>query len=286
MFDRIGEPRVFCSAPAPARVGRFERLSFMPIGGEARLVTTRLFVFLLVTSVTAAGQSFEVAVIRPHEPGRELTMAPGGGRFYATITLKYMIQVAYDVAPYQISGGPDWLDKQLWDITAKAEGFAGEIPLEPLRPMLRELIRERFHLKLQAGKQDLPYLALVVDRKGSSLKPTTSGVEDFHLSRGPVLSWTKVTMRSFASWLEPWIQANRVVLDETGLPGEYDLQLSWGPQPVATPPGTAGTTAPLVEPDGPTIFTALREQLGLRLEPRRGPIDTFFVEHAEWPSEN
>jgi uncharacterized protein (TIGR03435 family) len=190
-----------------------------------------------------------------------------------------MIQVAYDVAPYQISGGPDWVDKQVWDIAAGAEGFAGEIPLEQLRPMLRNLIRDRFRLRLKAGKHDLSYFALLVDRKGAKLKPSAGGATDFHLERGPVLRWTRVSMRAFASWLEPWIQMNRVVLDETGLKGEYDLELRWTGQPMTVPDATAET-------NGPSIFTALREQLGLRLVSRRGPIDTLVVEHAEPPSEN
>lgn len=239
----------------------------MSVGG----IRARLLVVLMVTSAAATAQSFEVAVIRPHS-GETIAVAPTGGRFYANVTLKYMIQVAYDVAPYQISGGPDWLDKEVWDVTAKAEGFAGEIPLEQLRPMLRELIGDRFQLRLLARKKDLPYFALLVDKKGSRLKRSTGDVTDFQLERGPVLRWAKVSMRSFASWLEPWIQADRVVIDETGLPGEYDLELRWSGQ--------------LAELAGPSIFTALREQLGMRLESRRGPIDTFVVEHAERPLEN
>jgi uncharacterized protein (TIGR03435 family) len=93
-------------------------------------------------------------------------------------------------------------------------------------------------------------------------------------------------MRSFASWLEPWIQANRVVFDKTGLPGEYDLQLRWTPQTIATTAAEGDAATQPAAPGGPTIFTALREQLGLRLESRRGPIDTLVVEHAERPSEN
>ncbi len=106
---------------------------------------------LMVGAAAAYGQTFEVAAIKPHSDASSTEIAPTGGRFYASITLKYMIQVAYDVAPYQISGGPDWVDKQVWDIAAGAEGFAGEIPLEQLRPMLRNLIRDRFRLRLKAG---------------------------------------------------------------------------------------------------------------------------------------
>jgi uncharacterized protein (TIGR03435 family) len=245
-----------------------------------------LLTVFAATAAALAGQSFEVAAIRPHDPTKNAVGATAGGRFYASLTLKYMIQVAYDVAPCQISGGPDWLDKETWDITAKAQGFSGEIPFEQLRPMLRELIRDRFRLKLQSRKQELPYFALLVDRKGSKLKPSTSDVADFQLQRGPVLTWTRVSMRSFASWLQPWIQSDRVVLDETGLPGEYDLQLRWAGQRMTAAPLTPEASAQLDEAAGPTIFTALREQLGLRLESRRGPIETLVVENAERPSEN
>ena len=125
-----------------------------------------VFLMLILPVFAVTGQSFEVAAIRPHDGAKDVAMAPSsGGRFYAAITLKYMIQVAYDVAPYQISGGPDWLDKEVWDVTARAQGFKGEIPLEQLRPMLRELIGDRFRLQLRAAKQDLPYFALLVDKK-------------------------------------------------------------------------------------------------------------------------
>jgi uncharacterized protein (TIGR03435 family) len=238
----------------------------------------RLIAALAVSAIAVAGQSFEVATIRPHDADKSVVVAQTAGRFDASLTLKYMIQVAYDVAPYQVSGGPPWIDKEVWDITAKAEGFAGEIPLEQLRPMLRELIRDRFQLRVKAGKQVLPYFALVVDRKGPRLRQSTDGASEFHLERGPALSWKNVSMKSFASWLDPWIQQDRVVSDETGLPGGFDLQLRWKGQPL--------TPAPLSDPEGPTIFTALREQLGLRLESRRGPINTLVVEQAELPSGN
>jgi uncharacterized protein (TIGR03435 family) len=240
-----------------------------------------LFALLTFAAFSASGQHFEVAAVRPHDPRRNIAVASGGGRFSATITLKYMIQVAYDLAPYQISGGRDWLDRQAWDVTAKAPGFAGEIPLEQLRPMLRELILDRFRLKVREAKQELPYFAMVVDKKGLRIGPNTGAAADFRLERGPALKWTKVTMRSFASWLQPWIQSDRVVLDETGLPGEYDLQLRWT--------GRRLTAAPDPQPDEagpPDLFTALREQIGLRLESRCGAIRSLVVENAERPSEN
>jgi bla regulator protein blaR1 len=234
---------------------------------------------ILVAGALAA-QSFEVASIRPHQSNSDSAPARlTGGRLQATLTLKYMIQDAYNVAPYQITGGPAWLDKDLWDITAKAEGFAGEIPLEQLRPMLRELIVDRFQLRIRTAKRTLPYLALRTERRGPKLKPSTAATPDFRIERGPVATFTKTSMSAFASWLPPWIPSNRAVLDETGLTGEYDFQLHWAPPPRTAPPEAA-------EPAGPTIFTALQEQLGLRLESKRGLISTIVVENAERPSEN
>ncbi len=238
----------------------------------------RLITMLVVASVSASAQSFEVASIRPHRDGSDVATIEAPGRLDATLTLKYMIELAYDLAPNQISGGPDWLDKTAWDITAKAQGFKGEIPLEALRPMLQELIRDRFQLRVRAAKQSLPHFALLIDKQGAKLKPSTETKTEFRLERGPVLTWTKVSMKQFASWLAPYVQPDRVVLDETGLHGEYDLQLRWTGSPMA-----AGQ---VVEGTGPTIFTALREQLGLRLEARRGPVDTLIVDRAELPSEN
>jgi bla regulator protein blaR1 len=252
-------------------IAGFERLEkWQPCSAAIRLL-----VVLIAATSSAAGQSFEVAAIRPYDPDRRIQVASTGGGFYASITLKYMIQVAYDVAPYQVSGGPEWVDKEVWDVTASAEGFAGEIPLESLRPMLRELIRDRFQLRLREGKQNLPYFALVVDKKGSKLERSASSLTNFHLERGPSLRWTKVSMRSFASWLEPWIQAGRVVLDETGLPGDFDIELHWAGQPMTAAPINPRDATQIAEPAGPTIFTALREQLGLRLESRRGPVQNI-----------
>ena len=235
------------------------------------------FLLSLALCAVATGQSFEVAVIRPHAPDGGTILPQIGGQLNASLTLKYMIQEAYNVAPYQISGGPAWVEKELWDITAKAEGIAGEIPLEQLRPMLKELIQDRFRLTLRPEKKVLPYFALVVARTGAKLKPNTGEPFDFRLGRGPIANFTKVTMPGFASWLGPWVQADRLVVDKTGLTGEYNFRLQWTPTPMrGGPPGEADGATQAGSAIGPSIFTALQEQLGLRLESQRGPIDTSW----------
>ena len=137
----------------------------------------------------------------------------------------------------------------------------------------------------------LPYFALVVAKTGAKLKPNAGEPFDFRLERGAVVTFTKVTMPGFASWLGPWVGADRVVVDKTGLPGEYNLRLQWTPArmrgtAVVGPPGEADGATQAGDAIGPSIFTALQEQLGLRLESQKGPIDTFVVERVERPSEN
>ncbi len=243
---------------------------------------------LLAFSALAAGQSFDVAVVRPHDPSAPaLASTQGAGRFSATLTLRYMIQEAYNVAPYQLSGGPPWLDGELWDVIAKADGFTGEIPIESLRPMLKQLINDRFELVLLPEKKDLPYFALVVAKTGVKVTPNTGDPFDFHREPGPAFSFTKVSMAAFATWLEPWVQAGRRIVDRTGLRGDYDFLLRWTPDFLrATPPATSEETPASTGPAGASIFTALQEQLGLRLESQKGALESFVVANVVRPKEN
>ena len=243
---------------------------------------------LLAFGATAHAQSFDVAAVRPHDPSVNPISQQIGGRFTATLTLKYMIQEAYNLAPYQVTGGPAWVAGELWDINARADGFSGEIPVEALRPMLRELIHERFALKLRPEKKELAYFALLLAKGGPKLKRNEGEPFDFHREPGPTMSFTKVSMAAFATWIEPWIQAGRRVVDKTELSGEYDFTLQWTPDflrasPAAAPADEATSPG---GPAGPSIFIALQEQLGLRLEARKGLLESFVVEQAVRPGEN
>jgi uncharacterized protein (TIGR03435 family) len=252
----------------------------------------KLALLILTFSSFATAQSFDVAIVRPHDPAMPVTISTQtAGRFNATLTLRYMIQEAYNIAPYQLSGGPPWLDGELWDVTAKAEGYKAEIPIEKLRPMLRALLDEHFELSLRPEKKELPYFALVVVKSGPKLKPNTGDPFDFHREPGPSVSFTKVSMPAFATWLEPWVQAGRRIVDRTGLDGEYDFRLQWTPDflrsaPLTTTFATGETLTTPPDSAGPSIFTALQEQLGLRLEAQKGVLEGFVVEHVARPKEN
>ncbi len=265
-------------------------------------------------STLPTSASFEVASIKPNHSGEMrffVTWQPG--RFNATgMTVKFLITMAYDVKEFQVSGGPGWVDSERYDIEAKEpDSIAQELdklPREQRRPladsMLQSLLAERFQLKLTRGTKDMPAYALVVAKNGPKLqevKPVDTPADApnppagrphgpmIRMGRGEV-SGQGIALSFLASVLSQ--QLGRTVLDKTGLKGNYDLTLKWTPEqgegmmlggPGGGPPPDG---APPVEASGPSIFTAIQEQLGLKLEPTKAPAEVLTIDHVERPSEN
>ncbi|HYP14083.1 MAG TPA: TIGR03435 family protein, partial [Bryobacteraceae bacterium] len=222
----------------------------------------------LVTSISA--QTFEVASINPNAAGdnRVMIRMQPGGRFTASgVTLKQLIGQAYNVRDFQISGGPGWMDSERYDINAKAEGLAERVPPEQLRPMLRALLEDRFRLKIRNETKELPIYALVVGKSGARLTPSAADnpAPMIRMGRG-LLNASSMPLTMLAQQLSQ--QLGRSVIDKTGLTGNYEIKLEWTPEPgqgggpLAGPPPPDAITA--ADSNGPTIFTALQEQLGLR----------------------
>lgn len=242
---------------------------------------------LIVPGATAQPpQTFEVASIKP---SAALTVTETrrypGGRFVASgVTLKDLIQRAYDVKDFQISGGPKWLHSERYDIAAKA----GEnIPrAQSLDPMIQALLADRFKLKIHRETREMPIYSLVVDRGGPKLQPNTTAPGPAWTKARGLLKGDRISMAMFASDL---LEAalNRVVTDNTNIPGNFDVRLTWTPEEEqAAGPAGESLPAPATDIAVTSIFAALREQLGLRLEPRRGVVEVIVVDSAERPSEN
>jgi uncharacterized protein (TIGR03435 family) len=192
-----------------------------------------------------------------------------------------MLREALDLQPGEsdeLTGGPDWVRNDLWDVTAKAAGVPGELKTSAYRPMLLNLIEQRFQLKLGSRKREVKGLELVKDQKSKSragLVLNSGAAYRFDLEPGLTLTARRVSMKEFAAWLKMPMGVGQRVADGTGLPGEYDFVLKWTPQ---RPDGT-------LVGDGPTIFTALKEQLGLKLRAGRVLVDAYTIEAAERPRE-
>jgi uncharacterized protein (TIGR03435 family) len=236
---------------------------------------------------------FDVAVVKPNNDGdyRVYVGDNAGGRFSATgITLRLLIRYAYDVQDVQIVGGPKWLASDRWNVEAKAEGVSGRLTSEQQMRMMRSLLAERFRLKVHPEQKKLvPAYALVVVNAGRKLRPNTSEPgPDVRLGRGH-MTFRKVRLSALASQLTR--QLGRQVLDQTNLNGEFDFVLDWVPDPsengaIPGQPGPGPDSIPGGEETGPSIFTALKEQLGLRLARIKAPLDVLVIDRAEKPSAN
>ncbi|HKD09427.1 MAG TPA: TIGR03435 family protein [Bryobacteraceae bacterium] len=239
---------------------------------------------------TTPAPRFEVASLKPSPPGGRfggVRPAPGGERYVATnATLTLLLMVAYRVKPDQITGGPAWIATDTYDMNAKA---AGPSTVEDLHLMLQDLIAERFKLKFHYENKDLPMYALTVDSSGPKMKR-----HDAENSGEPWIdqSVTQVVQVKMSAKFSPmdyfaWRlgqSLDRPVVDQTGLKGGYDFDLNFTRDlPQGIPEGALINGAP-VDTSGPTVFEALKRQLGLKLTAQKGPVPVIVIDHVEKPA--
>ena len=188
---------------------------------------------------------------------------------------------AYGVGSFQISGGPGWIDSDRYDIEAKAEGLA---KADQLRVVMQALLADRFKLEVRRETKDLPIYALIVGKNGAKIQTSvvTNPSKPGFVSKSRIAG--DFSMADFAKILAPLL--SRLVIDRTGLAGTYELSLQWTPLIGQEPPVPGVDAQPPGDPNGPAIFTAIQEQLGLQLKSQRGPVDIVTIERVEKPSEN
>jgi uncharacterized protein (TIGR03435 family) len=228
----------------------------------------------------AAPTAFEVVSIRPSDPDiKVLTSNADPNNFKMTgTTLMLLVMNAYDLHDFQIEGAPTWMKSAHFDITAKVEAPASTGESEDwsarqklLQARLQSLLADRFKLRVHKSSKEMPAYGLVVAKGGPNLQTSTKNTG---YRTGPGLFVCSATSTiDLADMLTDVV--NRTVLDQTKLTGEYAFNLKWNPNE------TTNTTSDL-----PGIFTALQEQLGLRLVPTKGPVEVLTIDHVETPSEN
>jgi uncharacterized protein (TIGR03435 family) len=230
--------------------------------------------------------TFEVASVKPSKPGGRggaMKVLPGGQEFVAqNFPIRQMIARMHWVPVRQVTGGPDWMDSETWDIQAKADraGYTREQMLE----MLGNLLEDEFKLRLRKDAKEGPVYALTVDKSGLKMKVNESP-EDFEIpiqgGPGGVTVGKRVGMERLCFQLGSFLQNNeRPVIDKTGLMGYYDFTLSFLPE---LPPGFDKDKLPAEMLNRPSLFEAVKSQLGLKLEAQKGPVDYYVIEHAEKP---
>ena len=217
--------------------------------------------------------TFEVASLRSDksQSGVDRIKRTEGSWIIENVSLKRLIGMAYGVADGRdyLLKGPDWMDAENFDISAK---FPPGTPDSQILLMLQRLLDERLGLKLHREPREFSAYALVVDSRGSKLRPTATPGPYRFSARGGHAEGRSVTLAQFADRLAK--QVGRQVVDFTGLTGQFDLTLDWRPEgePADKPDASS---------DRPSIFAALPEQLGLKLEPRKISLEVLVVDTAE-----
>jgi bla regulator protein BlaR1 len=290
----------------------FNRKLLLIAAGLVAVAAPIVFGLLNATPTRAESQAgntttklprFEVASVKPNksgDPNVMLMFKPNG--FSATnAPLHEVIRLAYQVPDFQMSGGPPWINSERYDIEAKVDSSAAEqlrqLDQDQHRQMLQSLLQDRFKLKVHWETKELPVYALAVAKNGPKLheaKPDDTypnGIKDeggvgraglMRMGPGRIKA-QGLPMNTFVRLLSQ--QLGRTVLDKTGLAGNYDVELQWTQDNIpASMMGPDGNPTP--EISGPSVFTAIQEQLGLKLESQKGPVEVLVIDHVEPASAN
>ena len=254
----------------------------------------------LLNALASNAQISYVASVKPNNSAEARTFTEyfPGGRFSATaVTVRGLLRIAYRIQDYQLVGAPEWFSGQRFDIAAKID----DNPPPSQQMFLQTLLADRFKLAVHKESRELPTFTLVLAKSDGRLGPNLIK-SDFDCTayaaaphplpdpgRTPpcgtrstvgALSGKSIAIAQLATSLTPFL--NRLTTDKTGLTGRFDVELTWTPEQFSS----AVATAAADDSQGPSIFTALQEQLGLRLVPGKGSVDVLVLERAERPSEN
>lgn len=231
--------------------------------------------------------AFEVASIKPNKSGtgNSSTHTSRGEIRFENVSLKRLIERAYDLKDYSLSA-PEWLESERFDIVAKPPAKPGGTRGVEYKPLLQSLLVERFKLAYHREPKTIPAYALVVAKGGSKLQPVERGGESGTSSGRTRITGVKVSMDEIADQLAQ--QLDKPVQNLTGIDGVFSYKLEWTADEEPAPPKPdGGQPATANVPAGPSLFSALQEQLGLKLEARRLPVEILVVDHVERaPTEN
>lgn len=249
-------------------------------------------------TAAATAPVFDVASIRPtrsREAGRShIVSSAHDGHFTAiNVTLKQLLQWAFAMPEGRVLGGPAWQNSAKFDIEAKADesadehlrGLDGDAGNLEKQKMVQALLADRFQLRSHAETRTFPIYALVVGKNGPRLEPSTANGTSINGRKGQIaVRGSDHTVSLLVDQLTKVL--DRVVVDKTGIDGRFDLSLTWTPEDGDAAPKFAAAPGSLSDTARVSIFTAIQEQMGLKLVPQKGPVQALVIDHVEMPSEN
>jgi uncharacterized protein (TIGR03435 family) len=262
----------------------------------------------LIAPIAAQTPSFEAASVKKNAgggpPGMEIRVTPNGGFIATNVPLRTLVREAFRVQDYQLIDLPGWAEGERFDITARSGAATPD-----WQPMVQSLLRDRFSLVSRRETRDMPIYAVSLargdGRLGPRLQAVTKDMTDYcagqrlpEAQRPPANPAVFCGMRQSigtvqgrdlpltALWRFVAQQAGRAIVDRSGLTGNFVFELTWTPEQFANRETPAVVNGNAIDPNGPSLFTALQEQLGLKLDAQRGPVDVVVVDRIDRPTEN
>jgi uncharacterized protein (TIGR03435 family) len=223
-----------------------------------------MWLSIVIAAVAIGGvqaqTQFEVASVKVNDsggPGGSMRTTPGGRLEATNSNMRALIRYAYNVKDFQVEGAPRWFDAARYDVSAKAPAKA---TTPEIRVMVQKLLAERFALVIHRETKEIPVYDLARGKQGARVKENLEGDTAVASGSGEIRG-TKMTMTMLANQLATAL--GRPVINKTGLQATYDVDLHWSPEG---------------DPDQPSIFAAVQEQLGLRLEAAKGPVEVLVID--------
>ena len=320
MVEPMTDHRRLSMASNRQQLVKLQALLAAAVAGISLLGATPTLAQSQPQDASSTGPVYAATSIKPFKPDsnmpRIMIRNESDGFTASGVTLRLLLRQAYGVEDNQIIGGPAWIDSDQYEVTAKmdpadVEAFGKLSPQEAAKAeqhMRQAMLADRFHLTLHRETRDLPVYALVVAKGGSKLHAATPGDTYANGFKGPdgrsgagmirmglgELICQAVPMENLARILSD--RLGRHVLDKTGLTGNYDFTLKWAPDEGQAPmfhgapggpgPGAGPNNPPPADSNAPSLFTALQEQLGLKLDSQKGPVEVLVIDHADKPSAN
>jgi uncharacterized protein (TIGR03435 family) len=252
--------------------------------------------------------SFDVATIRPSKADSLRTVRSASELQMLDVTARYLMEQAYNIpwtngSKDRIRGGPGWIDSDPYDVDAKiapeAAATLEQMPEEQRRRQmnlrLQALLADRLKLKLHFETRQEPIFAIVTGKNGSKLTPAApsadnqlgQGISVRYNAQSAQMTAKGATLANLANWLTGYSEmGGQTVVDQTGLTQRYDFVLNWTPERSFANGQQGGEPESPADTGGPALFTALQEQLGLRLVNTKGPVEIIVVDSIERPTEN
>jgi bla regulator protein blaR1 len=239
-----------------------------------------------------AKPAFEVATIKPSDPGRpgQIVALRGAEVITTNTTVHDLINLAYWLHPKQVTGGPAWTESVKYDMTGKPDA-PGQPSVDQMKMMIQKLLADRFQLKFHFEKRDLPVYAIRIAKTGAKMiksQDDPKGLPGFYFGRaasGTTLTFRNSPLSQIAAVLQNTL--DKPVVDQSGLSEKYDFTLTFTPD-AAQAVIIGGAPPPAADnPDAaPDLFAAVQQQLGLKLESTKAPVDVMVIDRVEKPSEN